>query len=137
MKIGFVIGEYHYDITQVMLERAKAHAKFLGAEAGAEIPVPGVFDSPLAAKALFGRPDIDAVVVLGAVVEGDTQHDEIVAQHAARKLMDLSLECGKPLGYGISGPGETRVQAASRIDGYAKRAVESVVKLSRVVSEKK
>ena len=136
MKIGFVVSEYHYDIAQMMLERAKAHAKFLGAELGETILVPGTFDSPLAAKQLFARKDIDGVVVLGAVVEGDTQHDEIVAQHAARKLIDLSLENNKPLGYGISGPGETRSQASSRIDGYAKRAVESVVKLNAVIKGK-
>jgi len=136
MKIGFVVSEYHYDITQMMLERAKAHAKFLGAEIGETIFVPGTFDSPLAAKQLFGKKDIDGVVVLGAVVEGDTQHDEIVAQHAARKLIDLSLESNKPLGYGISGPGETRAQASSRIDGYAKRAVESVVKLHNAIKGK-
>ena len=133
MNIGFVVSEYHYDITQMMLERAKAHAEFLGAKVGEVILVPGTLDTPLAAKKLFSKKDIDGVVVLGAVVEGDTQHDEVVAQHAARKLIDLSLENNKPLGYGISGPGETRAQAASRIDGYAKRAVETVVKLNKVI----
>ncbi len=135
MNIGFVVSEYHYDITKMMLERAKAHAEFLGAKAGEVILVPGTLDTPLAAKILFRKKDIDGVVVLGAVVEGDTQHDEVVAQHAARKLIDLSLENNKPLGYGISGPGETRAQAASRIDSYAKRAVETVVKLHKAIRE--
>ena len=135
MKIGFIVSEFHYDITKAMLERAKAHATFLGAELGKEILVPGSLDTPLAAKKLFEDKDIDAVVVLGAIVEGDTHHDDIVAQQASRKLVDLSLENNKPLGFGISGPGETRLQAASRIDAYAKRAVETVVKLHKAVNE--
>ena len=69
-----------------------------------------------------------AVVTLGAVIEGATQHDEVVIQHAARKIMDLGLEFGKPVTLGISGPGMTRLEAQERID-YAKRAVESAVKL--------
>jgi 6,7-dimethyl-8-ribityllumazine synthase len=71
---------------------------------------------------------VDAVVTLGAVIEGATQHDEVVIQHAARKIMDLALEFGKPVTLGISGPGMTRLEAQERID-YAKRAVESAVKL--------
>jgi 6,7-dimethyl-8-ribityllumazine synthase len=67
-------------------------------------------------------------VTLGAVIEGATQHDEVVIQHAARKIMDLALEFGKPVTLGISGPGMTRLEAQERID-YAKRAVESAVKL--------
>jgi 6,7-dimethyl-8-ribityllumazine synthase len=135
MKIGIVVSEYNFDITQMMLERAKAHAKFLGAEVSSIIEVPGTLDAPLAAKKLFSDKSIDGVAVLGAVIEGDTQHDEIVAQHASRKLIDLSLEFNKPLGYGISGPGESRAQAAARIDGYAKRAIETIVKLHKVVKE--
>ena len=45
MKIGFVVSEYHYDITQAMLERAKAHASFLGASVGEVLLVPGTDDA--------------------------------------------------------------------------------------------
>ena len=71
---------------------------------------------------------VDAVVTIGCVIEGATQHDEIVVQHAARKIIDLSLEYDKPVSLGISGPGMTRMEATERID-YAKRAVESAVKM--------
>ena len=95
------------------------------------VKVPGAFDTPLVIKKLMERDDIDAVVALGAVLEGDTDHDQIVAQHAARKMMDLSLEYGKPVGLGISGPGMSRLQGQARIDDYARRGVESAVKLVR------
>jgi 6,7-dimethyl-8-ribityllumazine synthase len=99
--------------------------------------VPGVFDAPFAIKALLERDDIDAVVTLGAVLEGDTDHDQIVAQHAARKMMDLGLEYGKPVGLGISGPGMSRAQGQSRIDDYARRGVEAAVKLARRAAQLK
>jgi 6,7-dimethyl-8-ribityllumazine synthase len=68
------------------------------------------------------------VVTIGTVIQGDTGHDEIVAQHAARKLMDLSIEFDKPVTFGISGPKMSRADAHKRVD-YAKRAVEAAVKL--------
>ena len=111
-----------------MLEFARSHAKFLEAEITAEILVPGVYELPLAAKKLAEREDIDAVVTLGAVIEGETKHDELVIQHAARKLIDLAVQYGKPVALGISGPGMSRVQALERVNEYARRAVEAAVK---------
>ena len=111
-----------------MLELAKEHAKFLDSEITEVIAVPGVFDMPLAIKKLLEKDDIDAVVTIGTVIEGATGHDEIVVQHASRKIADLALDYNKPVGLGISGPKMTRLEAHQRVD-YAKRAVEAVVKM--------
>jgi 6,7-dimethyl-8-ribityllumazine synthase len=128
MKIGIVVSEFHYDITMMMLERAKDHAKFLGAEVTRVVQVPGVFDMPLAIRRLLESKEIDGVVTLGAVVEGETEHDDIVMGQASRKITDLAVEYGKPVGLGITGPGMSRLQAEERIE-RAKTAVESVVKM--------
>jgi len=130
IRIGAVVSEFNYDITMMMLERAKEHARFLGAEITKIVKVPGVFDMGLPIKKLLERKDVDGVVALGAVIEGETEHDDIVIQHASRKIADLSLEYSKPVGLGISGPGMSRLQAQDRID-RAKAAVEAVVKLHR------
>jgi len=134
MNLGIVVSEFNYDITMMMLERAEEHAKFLGAEVKKVIKVPGVFDMPLAVKKLLEDKKIDGVVTLGAVIKGETDHDEIVIQHASRKIADLSLEYNKPVSLGITGPGQTRLQAESRIE-RAKSAVESAVKLYNKVNE--
>jgi len=131
VKLGIAASEFSWEIVGPMLDFAKRHAAFLDAEVVAEILVPGVFELPLAAKTLIERADIDAVVTLGAVIEGETGHDEVVMQHAVRKLIDLSLEHGKPVALGISGPGMTRVQALERVNEYARRAVEAAVKTAR------
>ena len=130
IRIGAVVSEFNYDITMMMLERAREHANFLGAEITKVVKVPGVFDMGLPIKKLLQKKDIDGVVALGAVIEGETEHDDIVIQHAARKIADLSVEYGKPVGLGITGPGMTRLQAEERIE-RAKSAVEAVVKLHR------
>jgi len=126
--IAIAVSEFNYDVTLLMLERAKEEVSFLGARLGPVLKTPGVFDIPLAAQALLARPEVDAVVALGAVIEGETQHDEVVMNQAARKLADLAVETGKPVGLGISGPGETRLQAQDRIENAA-NAVRAVVKM--------
>ncbi len=130
IRIGFVVSEYNFDITMMMLERAKAHAEFLGCEVKDVIQVPGVYDLPFALKRMIKHEGIDCVVALGAVIEGETDHDEIVIQHASRKIIDISLEADKPVGLGITGPGMSRGQAQARIEN-ARSAVEACVKLIR------
>jgi len=129
-KLGFVIAEFNRDITYMMEIEGEEHAKFLGAEVTERIYVPGAYDMPLAIKKLLSEGKVDAIVTIGCVIEGATGHDEIVVQHAARKILDLSLEFNKPVALGISGPGMTRMEASERID-YARRAVESAVKMVR------
>ena len=134
VRVAIVVSEFNYDVTLLMLERAKEEVEFLGASLGPVLKTPGVFDMPLAAKVLLHRDDVDGLVALGAVIEGETQHDEVVMNQAARKLTDLSVESGKPLGLGISGPGETRLQAQDRIEN-AGNAVRAVVKMVRRLHE--
>lgn len=131
IRLGIVVSEFNYDITYMMLQRVLDHVEFLGATVEKVLKVPGAFDMPLAIKKLLGMDEIDAVVTLGTVLKGDTDHDQVVAQHAARKMMDLALEYGKPVTLGVSGPGVTRAEATERIDEYAKRSVESAVKMVR------
>jgi len=131
IKLGMVVAEFNREITYMM---EKEHAEFLGAEITEIIRVPGAFDIPLAVKKMLEKGNVDAVVTIGCIIEGETEHDEVVAQHAARKIMDLSIEYGKPVTLGISGPGMGRLAAQERVD-YAKRAVEAAVKLVKRLRE--
>ena len=133
-KIGAVVAEFNFDINQMMLGLAKEEARSRGSEITKVFIAPGVFDMALPIKKLLEREDIDAVVALGSVIEGATDHDQIVAQHAARKITDLSLEFDKPVTLGISGPGMTRLDAHRRID-YGKKAVEAAIKLLDRIEE--
>ena len=132
--IGAVVAELNYDITQMMLGLAKEEAKSRDCEITQVVTVPGVFDMALAIKKLLEKDEIDAVITLGAVIEGATDHDQIVAQHASRKIADLSLEYEKPVALGIRGPGMTRLDAHKRVD-YGKRAVEAAIKMCDRLNE--
>lgn len=129
--LGIVVSEFNYDITSVMLAKAEDHARFLGASVKIVAKAPGSYDIPILVKKILERGGVDAVVTLGAVIEGETEHDEVVAHQAARKILDLGVEYGKPVALGIIGPGATRAQALERAEEYARRAVEAAVKLVR------
>ena len=129
IRIGIIVAEFNYDVTYIMLQKALNHAKFLGVEVTYVVKVPGTYDIPFMLNELLKKDDVDGVVVLGAVIQGETKHDEVVAHQSARKIIDLSIQYGKPVGFGVIGPGATRLQALERAEEYARRAVEAVVKL--------
>jgi 6,7-dimethyl-8-ribityllumazine synthase len=133
VKLGLVAADFNFDVTSLMLERARRHAEFLGAEL-VVIHVPGVFDMPAIIKKLLARKDIDAVVLIGAVIKGDTLHDEVIMHATAQAAAQLAGQTGKPVGFGVTGPGMTRDQAIDRIDN-ARNAVESVIKLLQALKQ--
>ena len=125
-RIGMVAAEFNFEVTSLMIERAKAEAEFLGVEITRTILVPGVFEIPMAVKKMLECDDVDAVITLGAVIT--TKHDEVVVAQSSRKIMDLGLEYGKPVGFGITGPGMTELQAMDRIE-KGREVVDAVVKM--------
>lgn len=127
-KIGMVVAEFNYEVTMLMMERARAEAEFLGVDISREIKVPGVFEIPLATQKMLADGDVDAVITLGAVITGETGHDEVVIAQASRKIMDLGLEYGKPVGFGVTGPHMTELQAMDRIE-KGRDVVDTVVKM--------
>jgi 6,7-dimethyl-8-ribityllumazine synthase len=134
LKIALVVSDFNFDVTSLMLERARRHADFLGAEVSHVVHVPGVYDMPLAIKKLLKLSDVDGVAILGAVIKGDTSHDELITAPVASAAVNLALQFDKPVGLGITGPGMDRMQAFDRIDN-AKNAIESVVRLIKIVKD--
>jgi 6,7-dimethyl-8-ribityllumazine synthase len=123
-----VVAEFNYEITSLMMERAKAEADFLGVKITKTVKVPGVFEVPMATKKLLEDDDIDAVITLGAVITGETKHDEVITAQAARKITDLALDYDKPVAYGVTGPGMSELQAMDRIE-KGRDVVDTAVKM--------
>lgn len=132
MKIALVVSDFNVDVTAPMLERAHRHAEFLGVEVSQVVHVPGVFDMPLMIRKMLQRKDVDGVAIIGAVIKGETLHDELICGVTARLAAELSLQFDKPVGLGVTGPGMTLMQAMERVDN-AKNAVESVVRMWRAL----
>ena len=134
MKIALVVSDFNFEVTSLMLERARRQVEFLGAEVSHVVHVPGVYDMPLVVKRLLERNDVDGVVLIGAVIKGETKHDELIAGTTGAAAVELALKYDKPVALGITGPGMERLQAFDRIDN-AKNAVESVVRMLRLQKE--
>ena len=127
--LAIVVSEFNSEVTFKMLERAKIHTEKLCAKISYVVYVPGAFDMPLAVEGLLKKRNVDAVVTLGAVIKGDTRHDDIVAENAARLIADLSLKHEKPVALGITGPGMTVNQAIERAGPVPVRAVEAALNM--------
>ncbi|MAG72182.1 MAG: 6,7-dimethyl-8-ribityllumazine synthase [Acidobacteria bacterium] len=132
VKIAIVISDFNEKITSKMEKAAETQASSLNAEIVKKIHVPGAFEIPFAAKNILEKEQVDAVVALGAVIQGDTDHDIVVANSAAAKLMDISLHYNKPIGMGIMGPRINYEQAEERAEEYAKRAVKAAVEMLKI-----
>lgn len=98
--IGVVSARWNADI----VERLTAGALGAITEAGATPLVAsaaGAFELPFAASVLAHAGDVDAVVVIGAVIRGETTHYELVSHGCASGAMAVQLETGVPIGLGV------------------------------------
>ena len=129
IRLAIVVSEFNRKITFRMLEKAKEQAERVGAKVACVFYVPGAFDMPIAVERLLKKSGIDAVITLGAVIKGDTRHDDIVAENAARLIADLSLKYSKPVALGITGPGMTVEQAQERQEIVPTRAVNAAANM--------
>ncbi|MEX0763582.1 MAG: 6,7-dimethyl-8-ribityllumazine synthase [Nitrosopumilaceae archaeon] len=130
MNIAIVVSEFNQEITSKMLDAALQKAKSLNLNIKYTCKVPGVFDMPLVIDTLLQKKEVDAVVTLGAVIKGQTKHDELITNVTAKALMELSIKYQKPVTLGITGPGMTDRQAQARIRPVAERAVDAVEKIA-------
>ena len=130
MKIAVVVSEFNEEVTSRMLSVAKEKADLMKLKISYICKVPGAYDMPIMVDSLLKKKDVDGVVTLGAIIKGQTKHDEVISHAAARSLSDLSIKYQKPVSLGISGPGMQERHAYARIRPVAERAVEAVVKIS-------
>ncbi len=126
-----MVSEFNEEVTSRMLSVAKEKANLMKLKIIYTCKVPGAFDIPIIVDALLKKKDVDGVVTLGAIIKGQTKHDEVISHAAARSLSDLSIKYQKPVSLGISGPGMQERHAYARIRPVAERAVEAVVKISK------
>jgi len=125
-KIAIVYSEFNNQITENMLQVALNFSEKLGLEVVEVLKVPGAFEIPFGCEIILQNKNIDGVVTLGAVIKGETMHDEVIMNAVCNKILDLQEKFKKPIGLGISGPGQTQKQAKERIKDYAMRSVKAV-----------
>jgi 6,7-dimethyl-8-ribityllumazine synthase len=142
MRILIVEARYYGEISDALLQGASDALRAFGADFDV-VTVPGAFELPAAiGYALEGshRPvgvHYDGYVALGCVIRGETTHYDYVCGESARGLMNLAVEKGLAIGYGVlTVEDEAQAWARARISegdkgGFAARACLDMIALKR------
>ena len=118
LRIAIVVARFNDFITSKLLDGARAALESHGVadDDVTVVSVPGSFEIPLAAKKLAESGDHHAVICLGAVIRGETDHYEHVAGEAAKGIAAASLTSGRPVIFGVLTT-DTLEQAINRAGG--------------------
>jgi len=102
-KIAIVVSRFNTEVTSGLLKGALAYLGEQGIAVRQEDikEAPGAFEIPIIAQALVRSGQFDGVVCLGCVVKGETAHFEYISDAASKGLMNVSLDTGIPLTFGI------------------------------------
>lgn len=99
-KIAIISASWHPEICEAMVNGALRALKEAQVQEIEIVRVPGSFELPLAAKFALDS-GFDAAIVLGVVLRGETPHFDYVCQGVTEGVMQVSLELGKPIGFGV------------------------------------
>ena len=117
-RVAVVVSRFNETVTQALGEGAVATLVECGVTFDDidVVVVPGAWELPTAARALLGSGRYDALVVVGAIVRGDTPHFDFVAGETSRAIMHLGTEFEVPIGFGLLTT-DTMAQAEARAGG--------------------
>ena len=101
--VGIVCSEWNAEITNKLLDGARQTLLTAGVEKKnlTEIHVPGSYELPIGAKLAMSKAKLDAVICLGCVIKGETDHDVYINQAVANGLTHLGLVTGIPCIFGL------------------------------------
>jgi 6,7-dimethyl-8-ribityllumazine synthase len=130
-RVALCVARFYTELADALEQGARAALEDAGVETVERLTVPGAFELPLVAKYAAESGRFDAVVCLGAVIRGETDHYEYVCSSAADGITRVALDTGVPCGFGVLTV-DTMEQALARVAGGAKRdsgrhAVEAVL----------
>ena len=135
MAFGIVVAEWNRHITHALyqgcLETLLKHGVLERNIYVAQVP--GSFELPVGARMLNDQqPHLDAVISLGCVIKGETQHDDYINHAVASGLMNLSVSIGKPFVFGLLTV-LNEAQALDRAGGkHGNKGVEAAVTAIRM-----
>ena len=119
-RVALCVARFYEELADKLEEGARAALAEAGVQDVDRFEVPGAFELPLIAAYAARSRQYDAVVCLGAVIRGETDHYEYVCSEAARGIQQVQLETGVPCGFGVLTV-DTMEQALERVTGGSKR----------------
>lgn len=103
MRFGIVVAEWNWEITSALSKGAEETLKKHGAtdENISVKYVPGTFELPLGGQFFAEMDNVDAVILLGCVIQGDTRHFDYICEGVTQGTKDLNLKYNKPFIFGV------------------------------------
>ena len=132
LRFTVVCSRWNPTVTDALLRTALETLERRGAKAAAVrvVRVPGAFELPAAARFALSRAKQDVIIVLGAIVKGETSHHEVLGHAVASALAALSVETGRPIGFGLL-TCDTMDQARQRA-GKGAEAAEAAIQMANL-----
>ncbi len=134
MRFGIVVADWNAHITHALYEGCYDTLLKHGAQPDniKTMQVPGAFELPVGGRILVAQNKVDAVICLGCVIKGETQHDEYINNAVANGLVQLSLMSNKPFIFGLLTPNNEQ-QALDRAGGkHGNKGVEAAITAIRM-----
>lgn len=130
-RIALCVARFYGDLADALESGARDALAEAGIADVDSFEVPGAFELPLISRFAAESGRYAAVVALGAVIRGETDHYDYVCSETARGIQDIQLRTGVPIGFGVLTV-DTVEQARARVKGGTKRdsgrhAVEAVL----------
>lgn len=139
MIFGIVVAEWNPEITSALARGAiDTLIKHGAKENNVRLKyVPGSFELPLGAQYFAEHENVDAVIVLGCVIQGETRHFDYICSGVTQGIMDLNLKYNKPFIFGLLTT-LNQQQAIDRAGGkHGNKGDEAAVTAIKMVSLKR
>jgi 6,7-dimethyl-8-ribityllumazine synthase len=137
-KFAIVVAEWNHEVTEKLFEGAHATLVRYGAKEENIVRgnVPGSFELTLAAQWFASRPDIDAVIALGVVIQGETKHNDYINHAVAQGITQVGINTSKPVIFGVLTPNNME-QALDRAGGiHGNKGDEAAITAIKMVGLK-
>jgi len=130
-RVALCVARFYEDLADALEQGARDALEEAGITQVEVFEVPGAFELPLISRYAAESGRFAAIVALGAVIRGETDHYDYVCSESARGLQDVQLTTGVPIGFGVLTV-DNADQARARVKGGSKRdsgrhAVEAVL----------
>jgi len=125
--IGILVSEWNFEITESLCHGAVETLKQQGIKESKILihHVPGSFELPLGAQYLIEYKNVDAVICLGCIIQGETRHFEFICQSVSQQISRLNLDYNVPVIFGVLTT-NTFQQAKERAGGkHGNKGVEA------------
>ena len=138
MKFGIVVSEWNTEITEALYKGAFETLVKHGAKEENILKkyVPGSFELTLGAQLVAENTDVDAIIILGCVIQGETKHFDFICNGVTQGITDLNIKYKKPFVFGLLTPNNQQ-QAIDRAGGrHGNKGDEAAITAIKMLSLK-